>query len=262
MILALLLAASPPPLLDGGIEAEYFVSTANLHAVTTDAGFSYGAFMCPGVENGAPCLSNPSGIVEIHGAMPDAGTTSMLVCDVELYAIRRRTAGCVLGVGNGPSSDKVFTIDYASDVTIAGSSLRLQGLNAQIRAEGNWPSSLGLRGNGSGVGYPDVFITGSHTRGPGEHLFDAFNFGVGNRAFIDWDGAFYSAARAPISSVDHVAAFMAGGTAPALWNAGVANMAALGCCDSPSESAQQFVHDIGDGGSGWAYCSNHGWVLP
>lgn len=163
---------------DAGITARRFIGTEGDPNATwmgnLDAGRP-GSFMCPYVTNGSPCLSNPVGIIELYGRMPDKDNSNLNICDVELYgggANVTRTAGCIHGVGNGPTSHKLWGVKY-NGATFQDGDLLLDyqgGNETHIQAR---YAGLQLMGTHPGAG-PDVYYLNGATRATG-NVYEFYN---------------------------------------------------------------------------------------
>ncbi|TXH58776.1 MAG: hypothetical protein E6Q97_01350 [Desulfurellales bacterium] len=104
-----------------GTTPDYYLQTIDAGILLPDGGglgnTRIGAFNCPGVVNGVPCVANPRGIVEIYGSQPP-GQSFTTLCSVELYnAVEGGSAaGCLVGVGDGFTSNKVFRVMAGGNV--------------------------------------------------------------------------------------------------------------------------------------------------
>ena len=154
-----------------------------------DAGRN-GSFMCPYVTNGSPCVSNPVGIIELYGRMPDVGQSSQDICDVELYGGGgnvTRTAGCIQGVGNGPTSHKIWGVKYNGD-TFQDGRVYLDYVGGNETAIQARYAGLQLMGTHPGVNGPDVYFLNGATRAAG-NVFEIYNAPSTLLWSIAFDGA-------------------------------------------------------------------------
>lgn len=209
-----------------------------------------------GAQNGNRTLAAVNHILDLTGACPHGRCEEESeVCNVEIYAVPVRRKGCAIGLSNQPSSDKDFVIwengDGTRDIRTTASSFVMKGRNTQIRAIGNWESSIGVRGNATGP-TPDVWTGGTRHRQPGEPLFDVTNFGVGAVLRVESGGHVTSFARDTTTGAERPAAFFSAGSAAPIGGVGVANAAELGWC---RPGTLQYVRDPG----GWWACTPDGW---
>lgn len=241
-LLAFVIAVDPG--VDGGNVSSCFTATTpGFYGQKLDSGVAAGAFMCPGVANGVPCLSNPKGIIELYGHVLPENTPELTVCDVELYAELDRSAGCVMGVGVGPTSNKVFVVGPQGQTYQQGN-VYLRGNSTRVEAQTS-NHALELRGNlaPNTSGYPGVWLSNAQRLGVGQDAVQVLRVGPTEIvARVDYGGGFVSAAAASTSTLDHSAAFNATGTAAMLHATGqpVAN---FGPCALP-DAGTQFASDL------------------
>lgn len=172
MILALLLAT----VADGGfLSAPKFHSTLNAPVVELDGGGREAGFMCTGMVNGAPCLSNPYGIVEMQGSMVDQNNDSMFVCNIEQYALPARTHGCIWGFGNGATSYKGWTLDWQFNLRTQGD-ITLTNTTSEVHFVAE-ASRLQVSGGGPVANGPAVYFR-SNVPILGGALFEFYNYNV------------------------------------------------------------------------------------
>jgi len=158
---------------DGGQPAtttsQLFVATGQFHGYLNDAGYAMASFSCSGVGgngvgNGQPCLSNPTGIVEIYGhtvgtAQEALGQTEGL-CPIEIYDMGPDhltdggdNLGTAVCVGRNGSGDKFWRLMRNGDMLMDGTSFKMRSQRAIISAtHGTQPygGPLELYGNPAG----------------------------------------------------------------------------------------------------------------
>ena len=179
IVLFALLVQAP---VDGGVEAPQFVGTGNFHAppgVYVDGGPSSGSvrgvFECTGVENGGPCVKSTNSILEMYGAYPTHlnNDGNMLVCNIELYAIPPRQSGCVMGIGNTVSANKIWTIDERGNVRQRDLYISTEDNEARIHGVSAYGSGgtarLSVRGQvPASTGGPSVYVHNAVTQTAGD----------------------------------------------------------------------------------------------
>lgn len=138
-----------------GTTPGYYLATIDAGILLPDGGglgnTRIGAFNCPGVVNGVPCVANPRGIVEIYGSQPP-GQAFTTLCSVELYnAVEGGSAGgCIVGVGDGFTSNKMYRV-MAGGNTYQQGNLYFEG-NGRLIRQTTPNQYLEISGNAAATG--------------------------------------------------------------------------------------------------------------
>lgn len=250
-ILALVLLSQT----SGNVDAPMFTAhVQGFYLEKTDAGTRVPGFRCQGTVNGVPCVSSDK-VLEMYGHVTPHDTAELTVCDVELYAEWERSAGCIFGVGNGETSNKVFVVGPQGQTYQQGE-IFLRGNNTRVVVT-TANRALELRGNLSAgtPGYPGIWLSNAYRLGIGEDAVQVLRAGpVEIVARVDYGGAFVSHAAAATASNDHVAAFESKGTAGALKAVGQTR-SSFPTCSGTEDSVWRYASDE----HRWYFCDSDAW---
>lgn len=183
------------------VASAYVATTPNFYLLTVDAGVQLadggglgntriGGFNCPGVVNGVPCVSNPNGIVEIYGHQP-RGQAYSTVCSVELYnAVEGGSAaGCIMGVGDGFTSNKMFRVMAGGNVYQQGNLYFENGGRLIRQTSPNQYLEISGKAASEGVA---LYVGNQNSQYGNGKVQSWLNIGYGEVASVHWDGAIVS----------------------------------------------------------------------